>query len=82
MFYNGQATDVFYRPINVTLAHVVQDYWLNFARSGTPNGEGLPLFEQWGSGANAQGLSHAGVGPTSDPADNERCRWWQLGLWV
>lgn len=82
VFYNEQPTDVFYRPINVTLAHVVQDYWLNFARNGDPNGEGLTDFPQWGDEANVLGLSLAGVGPTPDTTDNARCRWWQLGLWV
>jgi carboxylesterase type B len=82
VFYNGQATDVYYRPINVTLAHIMQDYWLNFARTGNPNGEGLPTFAQWGNDSNVQGLSLAGVGPTLDTSDNERCRWWQLGLYV
>ncbi|KAH6639108.1 Alpha/Beta hydrolase protein [Boeremia exigua] len=82
VFYNEQATDVFYRPINVTLAHIMQDYWLNFARTGTPNGKGVPTFAPYGSGKSVQSLSLAGVGATQDVSDNERCRWWQLGLYM
>jgi cholinesterase len=82
VFYNGQATDVFFRPINVTLAHMMQRYWINFAQSGNPNAEGLPLFSQWGKDSNVQQLSLADVGPTLDPTNNERCRWWQLGLYL
>ncbi|KAJ8114479.1 hypothetical protein OPT61_g3652 [Boeremia exigua] len=82
VFYNQQATDVYYRPINVTLAHIMQDYWLNFARTGSPNGDGLPLFSTWGSSANVQSISLAGVGPTDDVSNNARCRWWQLGLYL
>jgi carboxylesterase type B len=82
VFYNEQATDLFHRPINVTLAHIVQDYWINFARTGSPNGEGLPHFAQWGNDSIVQGLSLAGVGPTPDTTDNARCRWWQLGFYL
>jgi carboxylesterase type B len=82
VFYNEQATDVFFRPINITLAHMMQDYWLNFAQWGDPNSEQLPHFARWGNGSNVQGLSLAGVGPTQDITNNERCRWWQLGLYV
>jgi len=82
VFYNEQSTDVFFRPINVTLAHIVQEYWINFALSGDPNGEGLPYFAKWGNNSSAQGLSLADVGPTDDPTDNDRCRWWQLSLYV
>jgi cholinesterase len=82
VFYNEQSTDVFFRPINVTLAHSMQEYWINFAQSGDPNGDGLPYFGKYGQNSSAQGLSLADIGPTEDPTDNDRCRWWQLGLYV
>jgi carboxylesterase type B len=82
VFYNKQPTDVFFRPINVTLAHIMQDYWINFAQFGSPNGEGLPHFPKWGHNSKVQGLSLAGVGPTQDSTDKERCDWWQLSLYL
>jgi cholinesterase len=82
VFYNQQATDVFFRPINVTLAHIMQDYWINFAQFGNPNGEGVPYFPMWNHGEVVQGLSLADVGPVQDPIDSERCGWWQLGLYL
>jgi cholinesterase len=82
VFYNGQSTDVFFRPINITLAHIIQDYWINFAQLGSPNGAGLPHFAKWGDSSNVQGLSLAGVGPMQDTFDSDRCGWWQLGLYV
>ena len=82
VFYNEQETDIHHRPINVTLAHIMQDYWINFAQTGSPNGEGLPHFAQSGNDSIVQGLSLAGVGPRPDTTDNARCRWWQLGLYL
>jgi cholinesterase len=83
VFYNGQETDVFFRPINVTLAHVMQDYWINFAERGDPNGVGVP---KWGrrndDGKVVQELGIAGVGPIQDPGDEKRCAWWGLGLYL
>ncbi|KAH7074546.1 Alpha/Beta hydrolase protein [Paraphoma chrysanthemicola] len=82
VFYNEQATDIFFRPLNRTLAHIIQDYWMNFAKFGDPNGEGLPHFSRWGNDSNVQELSLARVGPRPDPLDSNRCGWWQLGLYV
>jgi cholinesterase len=82
VFYNGQPTDIFFRPINVTLAHIIQDYWINFAQSGNPNSRGLPFFPRWGSNMSVQGLSHDAVGPTQDTINVDACRWWQLGLYL
>jgi cholinesterase len=82
VFYNGQETDIFFRPINVTLAHIMQDYWISFAQSGSPNRRGLPFFPKWGHNMSVQGLSHDGVEPMRDPINIHACRWWQLGLYV
>ncbi|KAH7398624.1 Alpha/Beta hydrolase protein [Phaeosphaeria sp. MPI-PUGE-AT-0046c] len=82
VFYNGQATDVFYRPINITLAHIIQEYWINFAKFGSPNGQGLPFFPKWGHNMSVQGLSHDGVEPIRDPIDVFVCDRWELGLYL
>lgn len=82
MFYNGQGQDTYTRPIDVGLAHTVQDYWLNFALRGSPNGVALPSWETWGDERKVLGLSLAGVGMRSDPVDGGRCRWWQLGVYL
>lgn len=82
VFYNNEPADVYSRPVNVSLAHTVQDYWLNFARDGDPNGPGLPVWGRWGAERRVQGISLAGVGPRVDVSENERCRWWQLGLYL
>ncbi|KAJ4993369.1 carboxylesterase family protein [Stagonosporopsis vannaccii] len=83
VFYNGQATDVFYRPVNVGLAGRVQDYWLSFAREGKPGAaEGGEAWETWGQEKRVMGFSLDGAEMRGDVSDNERCRWWQLGLYL
>jgi cholinesterase len=79
VFYNGQETDVFFRPLNVTLARTMQDYWINFAVNGDPNGDALP---KWEMGEGVQELSLERVGMMEDPLDEERCAWWGLGLYL
>lgn len=38
-------------PADRALSRIMQRYWLNFARSGNPNGPGLPLWPDWRSPA-------------------------------
>lgn len=42
LFQTFQATPNAYSPFDYRLSEQLQDYWLNFARTGDPNGEGLP----------------------------------------
>jgi carboxylesterase type B len=67
---------------NSTVAEVLQDYVTSFARSGKPATEvpGVSTFGKYGPNAQVLELSNAGIGIVRDPAANERCRWWQLGL--
>jgi carboxylesterase type B len=67
---------------NDTLAVIMQDYFTNFAITGNPNGPGLPNFPTYGSGSTVQNLGLATIGPIQDNAANQRCLWWQKGLFA
>ena len=66
----------------MTVASVLQDYILNFAKYGNPSTgvEGVGSFVRYGESAQVMELGTEGISMMADPAANERCRWWQLGL--
>ncbi|KNG52744.1 nonribosomal peptide synthase [Stemphylium lycopersici] len=66
--------------VNVTIATIMQRYFLNFAKSGTPNGDDVPLFPWYGRG-DVQNLSITSLGPMQDTAASRRCAWWQQALY-
>ncbi|KAH8799840.1 acetylcholinesterase precursor [Xylogone sp. PMI_703] len=79
-FYEGPAAAV----KNDTLALIMQAYFTNFAKTGDPNGHGLPHFAKYGKvGAGVvQNLNISSIGPVADELENNRCRWWQKALYI
>lgn len=41
-----------WEPVDRQLAAAMSDYWVNFVKTGNPNGEGLPRWEAYGSDDN------------------------------
>ncbi|KAN0104095.1 alpha/beta-hydrolase [Hyaloscypha variabilis] len=78
-FFNGPDAG----PVeNATLALTMQAYFTNFAQTGNPNGAGVPAFPDYGtSGAYTQDLNLTFIGQIPDYLQNERCVWWQKGLY-
>lgn len=75
-YYNGPSSDVV-----TSVALALQSYLTAFAETGTPNEEGVPFFPLYGSGAVVQVLNYTGITQAMDPAANNRCNWWQKGLY-
>jgi carboxylesterase type B len=82
-FYSGPFDSSYdTAELNATVASILQDYILSFVKTGSPSTAvaGLGGFARYGASAQTMRLGIDGIGMTTDPAANQRCRWWQLGL--
>ncbi|KAL0264937.1 hypothetical protein SLS55_000891 [Diplodia seriata] len=69
---------------NETIAFVLQDYITSFATGGVPvtDVNGAPAeVPAYGEEGSVVGFTSRAISVAKDPAVNERCRWWQLGLY-
>ena len=55
-----------------TLTRRMMDYWLNFARGGNPNGDGLPAWPRWREGGETLILDRA---VRAEALDRSLCTW-------
>jgi len=55
---------------DVTLSQQMQSYWVNFARSGDPNGPGLPHWPAFS--ASSQSAMYLDAAPHAGPVPNKR----------
>ncbi|KAL7891990.1 acetylcholinesterase [Trichoderma sp. SZMC 28014] len=79
-FYNGQGTNLLLGLI-APVAEIMQGYITNFAKTGNPNGAGLPFFPKQGNNATEEGLNATLISIERDPTDNARCEFWQKALY-
>ena len=83
-FYNANVTGT--SPIrgvpNPAIAIALQEYITTFAQKGNPNTAGVPHFDLYGQNATVQNLNVTGISQLRDPAANQRCNWWQKGLFT
>jgi hypothetical protein len=80
MFYDdGPTADAYeFGLVNGTVAHVLQDWVLNLAMTGHPNGVSVPCIPVYGANSSMSLLSDKGLGLVApDPAGLERCESWQ-----
>ena len=68
---------------NDTIANIMQDFIVSFAKSGVPTtNTGIPRFEQYGANSTMLNLAPAGITLMRDDTANLRCEWWQKSLWA
>ncbi|KAI9682337.1 MAG: hypothetical protein M1817_000391 [Caeruleum heppii] len=68
--------------INQTVAAALQDYITQFAESGQPNEPGVPRFDLYEDDAQILNLGLQGFSEMADRAANDRCLYWQKGLFA
>jgi acetylcholinesterase len=76
-YYNGNVTAVFGFP---NIAITLQQFITSFAETGVPSAMGAPKFPTYGSNAQVMNINVTGLGVIKDSNANERCYWWQKGL--
>ncbi len=63
-------------PDALALSRVIQGYWVNFAKTGDPNGAGLPQWRPWSSAAPNRMILD--VEPGADRSDYDaKCEFWE-----
>ena len=58
-----------WRPEDRKLSDIMGSYWTNFAKTGDPNGEGLPQWPAYGSQTEYQ-VMHLSAAPRAAPDDH------------
>ncbi|KAK2009748.1 carboxylesterase [Colletotrichum eremochloae] len=77
-FFNNEASSNGF-PLNASIASTLQAYLTNFAKTGSPNGSGLPDILLYG--AEATVLSLYNRTQVVDSTARDRCDWWQTALY-
>lgn len=83
-FFNGDTTTPDGGlPVNMTIAHALQDYIVRFAIAGDPNGSPagtgleIPVYR---SDSDVVELAYPGLLAATDDMANVRCSWWQEAM--
>jgi carboxylesterase type B len=67
---------------NTTAALAIQNFETTFAQTGQPKWGGLPSFPKYGPDAQIINVTQTSIYKTRDSAANQRCNWWQQGLFA
>jgi len=70
-----------FTPADCTIATQMGEYWGNFARTGNPNGPGLPTWKSWVAGTSTPTQELTPGGAVAMPAgayySEHKCEFWQ-----
>lgn len=80
-FWNGESTGILGIPVDVTAAHMMQEWFTDFA-TGTlfSSNTTAPVPALYGTGANTINITSTSLTTVRDPAANSRCQFWLTGL--
>jgi carboxylesterase type B len=67
---------------NTTVALALQNFETSFAQTGQPKWKGVPSFPKYGPDAQIINVTQTSIYKTRDSAANQRCNWWQQGLFA
>ncbi|KUJ08779.1 carboxylesterase family protein-like protein [Mollisia scopiformis] len=86
IFWNGDSVGTFGDPINSTAVKIIQSATVQFVLTGNPNvpdymGAALPELPLYGEGAEILFLNGTTVQDGRDSAANQRCDYWETGLY-
>lgn len=79
-FYDGGALSA--SVMNRTVALALQHFIASFAEEGKPEAEGITQFNMYGPDASVLRLNITGIDEIRDSNANNRCAWWQKGLFT
>lgn len=68
--------------INTTIALAIQNFEATFAQTGQPSCKGIPPVPKYTLDARILNVTGSGIYESRDIAVNQRCNWWQQGLFV
>lgn len=81
VFFNGDTSTLDDGlAVNATLAYTLQDYIVQFAKTGNPNSDSLPTFPVYGTDGNVISFTAAGPVVQIDDMKNDRCDWIQQAM--
>lgn len=81
VFFNGDTSTLDDGlPVNPTIAYYLQDYIVQFTKTGNPNSDLLPNFPVYGSEGSVLSFTYSGLVVNVDDMKNERCSWIQQAL--
>ncbi|KAK4936512.1 hypothetical protein LTR10_022619 [Elasticomyces elasticus] len=78
-YYNGEGSDPT-QDLIAPVAEELQGYLVNFAMTGNPNAPDLPYFPMYGANASINAINATYTKQQVDDVANQRCAWFQKGL--